>query len=207
MLGRHCHLLGQRGLVRSRLALGERGQRALVVLLLIVGIGIRRFRLIDGAPARVENLLARDLELDTVHFAQDCGRGETAVGIERGDEPAGDEVIHFFLGIGEHARRLSRGNDGMVVGDLRSIEDALRLRQFLADGRQVPDGLQVGLQAVGVILAHAVEYARTFGIDVVGEVLRVDAGIGGEFLLVKPLDELQRHIGREAVLPVAVDLQ
>ena len=47
----------------------------------------------------------------------------------------------------------------------------------------------------------------TLGIDVVREVLRVDTRIGGVFLLVKRLDEVEGQLSRETELAVAVYLQ
>ena len=48
---------------------------------------------------------------------------------------------------------------------------------------------------------------RTLRIDIVRKILRIDTWIGGVFLLVKRLNEVERHLCREAELAVAVHLQ
>ena len=70
-----------------------------------------------------------------------------------------------------------------MVGHLRRVEDALRLRQLLSHKR---------LHERSVLLADAGEDGRTLGIDVVAEVLRVHTGVSGELALVKTLYYLKR---------------
>ena len=92
-----------------------------------------------------------------------------------------------------------------MVGDLRRVEHALRLLQRLAANGL--DELRIDRLAEELRLVETVHGLRTLRVDVVREVLRVDTRIGGEFLLVECLDEVQRRLGRESELAVAVDLQ
>ena len=202
--------------MRSRLALGEGGQGALLgVLLAVLLVSVLRVSGIDGAPSRVEDFLAAHLEFHflhlavvrVLHLAHHGGGGELAVGVEGADEPLGYQVVYVCLHVGESRRRNACGDDGMVVGHLAAVEHLLALGQLLAEGGELLYHGQVFLLAEHLCLAHAVQYLRTLGIDVVREVLRVHTGIGGEFLLIQALYQLQRHVGGIAELLVAVYLQ
>ena len=48
---------------------------------------------------------------------------------------------------------------------------------------------------------------RTLGIDIIAQESRVNARISGQFLLIKLLNEVQRHLRRIAELAVAIHLQ
>ena len=148
-------------------------------------------------PSRVIDFLARSLPLHLPDSALHCGSREEAVGIEHTDKATGHQVVHlgFHLrhALGLHARR----DDGMMVGDLAVVEHLLALGQFLS-----LDALHQG--EIGL---HAVEYLRTFGIDVVTQEGGVHTRISGELLLVKALDKLQGGVGAEAELLVAFHLQ
>ena len=93
----------------------------------------------------------------------------------------------------------------MVVGYLRGVEHALGLLQrFATNGL---DELSVRLNAVELGLIQPVERLRALGVDIVGEVLRINTGVGGIFLLVQTLNEVERHLGRIAELAVTIHLQ
>ena len=92
---------------------------------------------------------------------------------------------------------MAGGYDGVVVGDLAAVEDLLALLQLLA--RKWLYERCVGCEAL--------QYVGAAGIDVVGEVGGVDAGVGGELLLVERLYVLQRVVGGEGEFLVALDLQ
>ena len=93
----------------------------------------------------------------------------------------------------------------MVVGDLRRVKDALRLPERLA-----ADGLDergIGRHAAKLGLVEPVQRRWTLGVDVVRQVLRVYAWIGGVLALIECLNQVERHLGRIAELTVAVYLQ
>ena len=76
----------------------------------------------------------------------------------------------------------------MVVGDLAVVEHAFAfLQRFATDGF---DEFCIGCDTTELRLVQTVHRLRTFGIDVVGEVLRVHTGIGGELLLIEGLNEV-----------------
>ena len=85
----------------------------------------------------------------------------------------------------------------MVVGYLTAIENTLAFAQGL--GYKVSCYVLVGFQGL--------EYLAAFGVDVVVEVAGVYTRIGGDFLLVKALDEGEAFGGGVAVLVVEVYLQ
>ena len=113
---------------------------------------------------------------------------KSAVGIEGGNEAAGNEVVDLLLQVGQGTGNLARGDDGVVVGHLRRVEHLLRLRQLLA-----PEGAhQLGIRrlAAEARLEEAVHRLRTLGIDVVRQECGVDARIGRQLQFVELLDEL-----------------
>ena len=93
----------------------------------------------------------------------------------------------------------------MVVGHLRRVEHLLRLLQRLP--AQGSHQLGVGRLACEARLEEPVHGLRALGVDVVAQEGGVHARIGGQLHLVELLDEVQRHLGREAELAVAVHLQ
>ena len=92
---------------------------------------------------------------------------------------------------------MSRGYDGMMVGYFGVVKHLLALADLSSQylGRQS----RVWLQA-----AHDTTY---FGIHIVGQICCVDTRIGGQFLLVKALDCLQRVVGAHAVFLVGLYLK
>ena len=85
----------------------------------------------------------------------------------------------------------------MVVGDLRRVENTLRLGQFLAGKRLY----------VLLVATHSGENAGTLRIDVVAQELRVDTRISSELAFVERLYEVERHLGAVRELAVALHLQ
>ena len=85
----------------------------------------------------------------------------------------------------------------MVVGDLRRVENTLRLGQLLAGKRLY----------ILLVAAHTGEYAGTLRVDVVAKKLRVDTRIGSELALVERLYEVERRLGAVRELAVALHLQ
>ena len=197
-------LLGQRRFVRACLPLDEGRQHLLLVVLLLRLLGHLVER-IDHAPARLENLLARCLEFYVAHLAHHGCRGKLAVGVEDADEAARHEVIDMALVVGEPLRNDTRGNDGVVVRNLGGIEDPLRLAQLRAPQRL--DQFGIRRLSRDLHLEDPIEDLRTLGIDIIAEILRIDTRIGGVFVLIERLDEVERHFGGEAKLLVAVHLQ
>ena len=138
---------------------------------------------------------------DTQHR---CCR-ELTIRQEDTNETTGHEVEHFLFGIAEVLGDNACGDDSMVIGHLRGVEHTLRLLQCLAaDGF---DEVGIGGHTTELRLIEAIQCLRTFRIDIIAEVLRVHTGIGGVFLLIETLDEVERHLGREGILTVAVHLQ
>ena len=85
----------------------------------------------------------------------------------------------------------------MVVGDLAVVKDTAAFLQ----------GQAVERTGTGTDGGQRVDDARAFLEDVIGEVLGIDTRVGSELLLIEALDALQRGIGGETVLAVAVHLQ
>ena len=86
----------------------------------------------------------------------------------------------------------------MVVGHLGGVEHFFRLLQLRAAER---------LEEFAVGVGNAVEDGFALGIDIVGQEGGVDAGIGGEFVFVELLNDLQGLFGTVAQLLVALHLQ
>ena len=84
----------------------------------------------DHTPPWLKDFLPRGLELHLACCALDARRADEAVGVEGGDEVAGDEVEDLRLRLGEPRGRLPCGDDSVVVGDFLIVEDLLAL----ADG-------------------------------------------------------------------------
>ena len=85
----------------------------------------------------------------------------------------------------------------MVVRHFRVVEHLLRLRQ----------SSPVQRSSQRLIIAQPLQYAGTFGIDVVTQESGIYTRIGRYFLFVKRLDGFQRLIGGESEFPVALHLQ
>ena len=204
-LGRCGPFLGERGQVGSAFSLREYGQRALLVVLLLllvigtgcIGISVLVGLGIDQPPAGTEYGLARHLELDVLHLAQHGGGGKLAVGIEGCDETPGDEVVDVALHVAQVHGGHTRGDDGMVVGHLGGVEHLLRLGQLLP-GQCLHERL---------VASESSQYGRTFGIDIITQELGVHTRIGGEFALVESLYDVECHLCTHAVFAVAVHLQ
>ena len=76
----------------------------------------------------------------------------------------------------------------MMIGYLLVVEDSLRFGQrFSTDGFNM---LGIWAHAGEGGFIECVHYLRAFGVDVVGEELRIDAGVGGYFLFVERLNEV-----------------
>ena len=93
----------------------------------------------------------------------------------------------------------------MVVGHLRGVEDTLRFVQRLAANGA--DKVSVRCHSGELGLEETVHDGWALGVDVVGKVLRVNTRISSELMFVERLNEVERLLGREAELTVAVNLQ
>ena len=85
----------------------------------------------------------------------------------------------------------------MVVRHFRVVEHLLRLRQSSSVQRS----------SQRLVIAQSLQYAGTFGIDVVTQESGIYTRIGRYFLFVKRLDGFQRLVGGESEFPVALHLQ
>ena len=203
--------------MRTAFALDKCGECALwVVGLLLVLLAFLRlagrlfFLLIHHSPASVKNLLTRHFELNSAvvccHFTQHGGCREFAIGIENGNESQSHQIVNIPFGVAKAcARDDTCGDDGVVVGHFRGVEHLLRLLQCLATQRSHEFG--IGCLVAELRLEKTVHDARTLWIDIVREVSGVHTRIGGQFLLIKTLDEIQRHLGRIRELLVAIHLK
>ena len=187
----------------AALALGECGQCLLLVVLRrgcflsVVGIHL--------APAKAQYLFARNFELDIFDTPQDGRCCELAVGIERGNEAAGNKVVDVALHVAQCFGHYPCGYDGMVVGHFRAVEHLFRLFQWLAAQRL--HELRIRSLCCEGGFVEAVHHLRTLAIDVVGEVLSVYARIGGQLSLVESLYEVERCLSRISELAVTFHLQ
>ena len=128
-------LLAELGDVLARLAFGEGREECFGCFsALFAFLGFARLGgclgLEDHTPPWLEDFLPRGLELYLACCALDTRRTHEAVGVEGGDEVAGDEVEDLRLRLGEPRGRLPCGDDSVVVGDLLVVKDLLAL----ADG-------------------------------------------------------------------------
>jgi hypothetical protein len=93
-----------------------------------VGVLVLRLLAVDRQPARVDQHLAVGLEVvlgaGGAHLADARGDEELGRRVEHRDEALDDQVVELGLDLGERLRRLQRGDDGEVVGDLGVVEDA-----------------------------------------------------------------------------------
>ena len=150
-----------------------------------------------GAPAGFENLLAGGFEGYVGCFAEHGGGCELAVGVEDHDEATRHEVVDGAFRFGEICGGNAGGYDGVVVCHLGVVEDFFALEEFCA---------AEGLEECAVLCADAVEDGSALGVDVVGEVGGVYAGIGCHLFFVECLDELEGLLGGVAELFVALHL-
>ena len=192
-------LLVQVGQVRAALSHHKGGEHVLffAAFLLFFLLRLCRGRAEYHTPAGFQYLLARNLKLYLLHLAYYGGRSEQTVRIEHGNETACNQVEYAALHIRQVLGRLAGRNDGMVVRHFRVIEHLLRLRQS--------SSVQRSSQCL--VIAQSLQYAGTFGIDVVTQESGIYTRIGRYFLLVKRLDGFQRLIGGESEFPVALHLQ
>ena len=201
---RRCPFLGERGHVVATLTFYEIRQ---VALLCVVGIVLAFIAfgfvlvacrlLIYYSPPFVENGFPRHFEIYVLHLSHHRCCGKLAVGIEHCNETAGNEVIDITFHVGEVARWHTGWDNCVVVGDFRRVEHALRLPQHLSSQRR---------KELAVFLHQSLQCLRTLRIDVVAEILCVNTRIGGEFLLVKSLYDVECLFGTHRVFLVAVNL-
>ena len=159
----------------------------------------------EHAPTFFDNHLATGAEGDASRLTVDGGGGKSAVGIEHGNEALHDEVVDIALHIGEPLRQHPSGDDGVVIGDFGVVKHLFRLAQgSMAQGFEP---LCERLRAPHVIIADALEDGRATVVHVVGQIGGVYTRIGGKFVFVELLDELQGEVGTIAILLVALHLQ
>ena len=133
--------------------------------------------------------------------------GKFAIGIEHADETHGNEVEDALFALCQSHHGHARWDDGVVIGHLAAVKHLFALRQLFADGRQLMNGCFVFGLAIYLRLAEPIQYLRALGVDVLAEVLCVDTRIGGEFALVKCLNEVERVFCGIAEFAVAIHLQ
>ena len=163
--------------------------------------------LIERAPARFENFFARCFKRNAIYLTLNGRGGKFAIGIEHADETHGNEVEDVLFALCQSRHRNSCWDDGVVIGHLAAVKHLFALRQLFADGRQLMNGCFVFGLAIYLRLAESIQYLRALGIDVLAEILCVDARIGGEFALVKRLNEVERVFCGIAKFAVAIHLQ
>ena len=93
----------------------------------------------------------------------------------------------------------------MVVRHLRVVKHLLALLQRFATQGLDEGSIELLSGQLGEV--QSVHDLRALGIDIVRQEGGIDTRIGGELLLIETLDELQRGVGREAELLVAIYLQ
>ena len=122
----------------------------MLFLVIVVIVSFLLVFSLHHAPTWIENLLASDFKLNgfsiiSIDLSKNCCRGELTVWQEDTDEPAGDEVEYFLLGIAQILGHHTCGDDSMVVCHLGGVEHTLRFLQGLAaDGL---DELRIGCYA------------------------------------------------------------
>ena len=178
--------------MRSALSLSEVGQLAVALL-----SGVVLLLSHHCLPSIVGGHTSGGLELHLFHLSQDGGGIEETVGVESSYEPSGYQVIHLLLHLAHTSGGNSCGDDGMVVRDLAVVKYLLALAQrFTLDALHEWE-----------VCPQSVEYLRTLGVHVVGQEGGIYSRIGGEFLLIERLYELQGKVGAEPILLVALHLQ
>ena len=190
------------GHVGTALSLDEGRQHTvffavLLIRLVITSLLCRSIGREHHPPARIKYLPAGCLELHAIRLTHNGRSRKTAVGIEHGDEAAGNEVEHPSFYIGEVDRRLAGRDNGMVVRDFRIVEHFLRLRQGGSLQRRGP----------GLIAPQPLQNGGTLRIDVIAQEGRIYTRISSDLFLVERLDSLQRVVGRVGKLLVALHLQ
>lgn len=88
-------------------------------------------------------------------------------------------------------------DDSMMICHLAIVEHPLALRQLATYQRSCSS---THIRQIG-------DNARTLGIDIIRQETGIDTRIAGQFLLIQALQILQRRIGREAKLPIAINLK
>ena len=88
-------------------------------------------------------------------------------------------------------------DDSMMIRYLTVVEHSLALWQLMAYQRSCSSTY---IRQIG-------DNARTLGIDIIRQETGIDTRIAGQFLLIQALQILQRRIGRETKLPIAIDLK
>ena len=173
------------------LALLQRGEGGLVLVLL--GAQGR----VGGVPARGDLGLAAREEAVLAH-AGDGGHGIVdIVGVEGGDELADHHFIQLLL-VGREAGSAAGGHDGVVVGELFVVVDALA----------GVDAVALGRDERGKGLGQGVQHLADLGAHVLGEVARIGAGIGEHLVFfVEGLGQVEGFLGGEAVAGVGLALE
>ena len=88
-------------------------------------------------------------------------------------------------------------DDSMMICHLTVVEHPLALWQLMAYQRSCSS---THIRQIG-------DNARTLGIDIIRQETGIDTRIAGQFLLIQALQILQCRIGREAKLPIAINLK
>ena len=192
--------LRQVGDVRTVFSLCENGECAF-----LVGIFLLRLlaflilvRGIDRAPTGFDNHLTRYLKGHLSRLAEHSGRLEFTIRMEDADKAQGYEIIDIAFGVRHGAWRLARRDDGVVVGDFAVVKHLLRLTECRSTQ---------GINLFLVIGIDAVHDLSALGVHIIGQEARIYTGVGGKFLFVKTLNELERKVRGITKLFIAIHLK
>ncbi len=166
-----------------------------------LAVGILFLAAINFEPAGKDQYLSLGLERLVLH-PRDPGRHlELRRRIKHGKEALGHHVVNFPLEVVEFVGRFERRGDGEVVRDLRVVEHALG--RFHPVFRQNPGGKRTQVTSAHVLqnLFHRVDI-------ILGQGARIGSRIGEDLvMLVEPLRDLQRPLGRKTQASVRFLLQ
>ena len=178
-----------------RLARLDRYEVSVVLLGLVASV--------HGEPARLHEHLAFGLERLALHAGDAGGDQEFRRRIKHGDEPLGHEVVNLLLLLLEcGGRRLERGDDGEVIGDLGVVEHLL-----VAAVHPVVFQHVTGEAAVARLAKRLERLLHCAGV-VLRQAARVGSRIGQHLVpLVQRLRDAQRVARRETKPRVGLALQ
>ena len=161
--------------MRAALTLSERRKHSLRLFLLRLLFLLAALPLEDGAPSRLQDLPTGGPEIDLGRGARDGRCCDLTVGIKSGNETSCHKVIHPSL-IGRKPCWCSRtgGDDGVVIRHLLVVEHPLILRDRC--------GGEWGSQ--GGVIRHPLQDSGHLRVEVLAEVRRVYARVGGHLLLI-----------------------
>ena len=195
-------LPGRLGLVAFHARAPDRARIALMQLrqgrlLLLIALEVP----VHGAEALLQHRCARGHKPLALAFRHHAHRLIAAGRVKRRDQPAGDQVKQFGLVRRQRLRvgPAARGDDGVMIGQLRIVKDAL-------DAGNGPG--QHGRGERGIAFRQVFERLFHRAAHVVGQVAAVGARIGDELaFLIEALRGFERALRRKAQLAAGLTLQ